>query len=91
MRVVQTTGRSITLQAAMNFTNPTPYSATLPLVDVSIMVNGTRLGHASVKGVSVKPGFNARVPVTAVWNPWDASGRDGGAIGKELLSQYISG
>lgn len=75
----------------MNFTNPTPYTATLPFADVSILVNGTELGHAIAEAVTIKPGFNAQVPVTAVWNPYDASGSKGAAVGKELLSQYISG
>lgn len=91
IRILSTTDRSIKLEATMNFTNPTPYSATLPFADVTILVNGTELGHATVESVAVKQGFNAQVPITAVWNPWDASGRDGGEIGRELLSQYISG
>jgi len=37
------------------------------------------------------PGNNTNLLVHVVWDPFTNSGEDGKAVGKELLSQYISG
>lgn len=75
----------------MNFTNPTEYSAKVPFVDVLILVNGTTLGHATARNIVVVPGVNIKIPIRAVWQPYKSSGIDGVAMGRELLSQYVSG
>ena len=75
----------------MNLTNPTNYSATVPFVDINILANNTLLGHATVKNLYVGPGNNTNIPVTAVWDPSTLGGKKGAAVGREFLSQYISG
>ena len=75
----------------MNFTNPTPYSANVPFADVHLLVNETVIGHVTAEGISVGPGNNTNVPIRAVWEPERQSGDKGVAVGRELLSQYISG
>ena len=80
----------MTLQGKVNLTNPTQYSATIPYVDINILANDTILGHATVRNVKIVPGNNTNVTVQAVWDP-AARGPEGAAIGRELLSQYISG
>ena len=90
LRILRTTTEAISLSALVNFTNPTNYSAHVPYVDIHILNNGTKLGHAFAKDVDVGPGMNRDVVIQAVWEPV-ASGSDGKAQGRELLSQYISG
>jgi len=80
----------LTLQAKVNLTNPTQYSATIPYVDINILTNNTILGHATVRNVEIVPGNNTNVTVQAIWDP-SSHGPNGAAIGRELLSQYISG
>lgn len=75
----------------MNFSNPTNYSASIPYADVKIAVNDTFIGHATIKDVSVVQGENSNVPVMAFWEPLKQGGKEGKAVGAELLSQYISG
>ncbi|KAK5009489.1 hypothetical protein LTR60_005187, partial [Cryomyces antarcticus] len=91
LKILDTGSSSITLQAEVNVTNPTEYSATVPYIDINILNNGTILGHATAKDVRVVPGPNENILVTAVWDPLISSGSKGQAVGKEFLSQYISG
>ena len=90
LRILDTTADTLSLYALVNFTNPTNYSAHVPYVDIHILNNGTKLGHAFAKDVDVVPGNNTNVIIQAVWEPL-ASGDQGKAQGRELLSQYISG
>lgn len=91
LSIIDTTESSLTISALVNLTNPTNYSATVPYVDINILNNNTLLGHATVKNLNVGPGNNANIPVTAVWDPVTLSGKAGAAVGREFLSQYISG
>lgn len=79
------------IQAEVNFTNPTKYSASIPWVDIAIEKNGTTIGHATVANATISTGKNKNIVAKAVWEPEAASGKKGARVGKELLSQYISG
>ena len=50
--------------------------------------NGSVLGHATAEDVSVTPGPNHDISVKALWEPDDEKDQ---AVGRELLSQYVSG
>ncbi len=91
MNILHTGPSSLTLQAEVNFTNPTQYSATVPYVNINILVNGTVLGQATAKNVAVVPGPNKNIIIEALWDPLTSSGKKGAAVGRELLSQYGSG
>jgi len=91
LQILDTGKSSLTIHALVNFTNPTEYSAVVPYIDIHILTNGTLLAHATARGLSVGPGVNTNLPVTAVWDPLSMSGEDGRAVGIEFLSQYISG
>lgn len=75
----------------MNFTNPTNYTASVPFFDLLIAVNDTLVGHATVRDVSVGTGNNTNMPIRVVWSPMEVGGAASAAVGRELLSQYISG
>lgn len=81
----------MTFQTQINFTNPTNYSATVPYFSINILVNGTKVGQALAKNMFVKPGNNTDLLVSAVWDPFTNGGQKGKEIGREMLSQYISG
>lgn len=55
------------------------------------MKNGSLLGHATARDLYVKPGENDNMLVHAVYDPLTLGGKDAKAVGRELLSQYISG
>lgn len=88
---METSRTSITLGVSVNITNPTNYSATVPYFNINILVNKTVVGQAVAKDIYVHPGNNTNLLVTAVWDPYTHSGSDGKEIGRQLLSQYISG
>lgn len=81
----------MTLEATVNITNPTEYSATVPYVNLKLLSNGTEIGHATAQQVSIVPGPNHNILVKALWDPLTPSGQKGVDQGRELLSQYISG
>jgi len=60
-------------------------------MDIHISNNGSLLGHATARNITVGPGKNTNIPVTAYWDPLTMGGKLGHTIGVELLSQYISG
>jgi hypothetical protein len=91
LEIVDTTATGLVIQASVNFTNPTNYSATVPFVDISIEKNGSTIGHAQVTNATIVPGRNTNIIARAQWEPSVVGGREGERIGKELLSQYISG
>ncbi|KAK6067094.1 hypothetical protein SCUP234_11810 [Seiridium cupressi] len=90
IRILDTSSTSITLQALVNITNPTPYTAHVPYINVHVMKNDTVLGHAIVQNMDVVKGSNSDMLVTARWEP-SMSGKEGRHIGRELISQFISG
>ncbi|KAI0181946.1 hypothetical protein GGR52DRAFT_568154 [Hypoxylon sp. FL1284] len=90
LRVLGTTSDSITLQALLNVTNPTPYTAHVPYFNVHVMGNDTVLGSATVENLDITTGTNSDILVTAKWNP-RMGGSHGRQVGRDLISQYLSG
>lgn len=90
VRVTHTSAVSVSIEAVVNVTNPTPYSARIPYLNIHVVKNGTIVGDATVEDVVIVPGNNTNIPVSATWGPgvWDSSGLQ---IGRDLLSQYLSG
>ena len=82
---------SVNLQARVNFTNPTEYTAEVPYFNLHILNNGSIIGDATARNVFVTTGNNTNVLVEATWDPTRFGGGKGAKIGRELLSQYISG
>ncbi|OQE36326.1 hypothetical protein PENCOP_c012G04621 [Penicillium coprophilum] len=91
LQIRNTTESSMLVSTQANFTNPTNYSATVPLVDLLILYNDTAVAHITAQNISVGPGNNSNVPIDFFWCPLDAAGVDGVEAGRALLSSYISG
>ena len=85
LRVVDTSKSSVTLQARVNVSNPTDYSAHIPFMNISMSNNDTVLGYGIAKDVDVVPGNNTNLLVNALWMP------ENDTVGRQFLSQYISG
>jgi hypothetical protein len=86
--VMKTTKDSIVLEAVMDLRNPTDYSAYVPYVDVNFLVNDTVLGHVTARDIHITTGTNTNIKVQAEWAPL---GEHDKLVGKELLSQFVSG
>jgi len=89
VKILSTSQTGLNIQATVNFTNPTEYTAEVPYANIHILHNGSIIGEATAKNVFVKPGNNANITLEGKWDPTP----DGKAAetGRELLSQYISG
>lgn len=91
LTIIDTTLTSITIGALVNLTNPTNYSATVPYVNINVLINDTIVGQAIGEDITVHPGNNTNIAVKIVWDPFTHSGDKGRAIGSEFLSKYVSG
>ncbi|KAK3074805.1 hypothetical protein LTR53_002471 [Teratosphaeriaceae sp. CCFEE 6253] len=91
LQILDTAPTSLTLGARVNMTNPTPYSANVPYLDIHILVNDSIVGHATAENIKVGPGENTNLDVQAVWDPYTLGGEAARKVGVEFLSQYISG
>ncbi|PGH03785.1 hypothetical protein AJ79_07261 [Helicocarpus griseus UAMH5409] len=91
LEILRTTESSILLDASLNFTNPTNYSANVPYVNLKMAYNGTNVGDVTARNLSIYPGFNSDIKISGLWDPLRLGGKDGVAAGQDLLSHYISG
>jgi hypothetical protein len=88
---VKTSASSLTINALVNVTNPTEYSASIPYADIHVLKNGSLLGHATVRDLHIKPGHNPHLLIRVVYAPLYMGGQKAKEVGREMLSQYISG
>ncbi|KLJ13526.1 hypothetical protein EMPG_11520 [Blastomyces silverae] len=91
LEIAQTTESSILLAAKLNLTNPTEYSANVPYINLRVAHNGTNVGHVTARNLSISPGLNSGVEISALWDPLQFGGKDGIAAGQDLISRYVSG
>lgn len=91
LEISHTTESSVLLKVNVNFTNPTAYSAKIPLTDLSVLSNGTAVGHVTGRDLVVKPGVNTGVSLDVSWNPLESGGKEGVIAGQDLVSAYVSG
>lgn len=89
LRILSTKPESLELEMTLDITNPTPYSAWVPLVDIQLSKNGSLMGHATARNMSITTGRNSGLKVDVLWQP-KKDGQKGGTTGRELISQYIS-
>lgn len=90
IRILDTTPDSIYLQALVNITNPTPYSAHIPYISVHVLCNDSLIGEVTAEDLDVSRGNNTNLVVTMKWDP-SLGGTQGKEIGRNMMSQYISG
>ena len=88
---MNTSASSLTVTALVNVTNPTEYAASIPYADIHVTKNGSLLGHATARDLHIEPGPNSNLLVHVVYNPLEMGGREAKLVGRELLSQYVSG
>ena len=91
LRILDSTPSTLLIEATVNVTNPTNYSISIPYVDIHLVSNGTVLGSMIAQDMLVSPGINNHTIGLAKWDPAGLSGDKGVEVGRELLSQFISG
>ncbi|KAE8136858.1 hypothetical protein BDV38DRAFT_283534 [Aspergillus pseudotamarii] len=86
-----TTESSLVMKAKINITNPSPYSASVPFVDLILVYNETKVAHVTARDLVIVPGVNSGIHADLQWNPLELGGSAGVTAGQEMLSQYVSG
>lgn len=91
LEILETTSSTLLFEAELKLINPTNYSASVPYVNFALLNNGTILGNATARNLRIVPGENDNLLIRAIWDPETFSDGDRVNVGRELLSQYISG
>ncbi|KAL4740329.1 hypothetical protein BDV11DRAFT_185607 [Aspergillus similis] len=86
-----TTESSLLVETVLNFTNPTQYSASVPLLDLLLVYNDTKVAHLTTRDVTIVPGTNTGVNVDLQWSPLDLGGPSAVLAGQDLISRFVSG
>ncbi|KAL4921241.1 hypothetical protein BDW62DRAFT_175259 [Aspergillus aurantiobrunneus] len=85
-----TTESSLLVRTMVNLTNPTQYSASVPLLDLLLVYNATRIAHITARDVTIVPGANTGLNVDLQWSPLDLGGPSAVLAGQDLLSRFVS-
>ncbi|KAM3431555.1 hypothetical protein NHJ13734_007246 [Beauveria thailandica] len=86
-----TTSTAINMECAVNFTNPTPYTVSVPYVNLHVVSDENILGDLAVQDLLVGDGNVTDTAVSASWNPAGLGGDTSREAGRKLISDYISG
>ncbi|KAL8409385.1 hypothetical protein RB594_007716 [Gaeumannomyces avenae] len=90
IRITETSYTSVSIEALINVTNPTEYTADIPFVNIHVMSNGSLVAEATAEDLRISTGVNTNLRVTARWKP-SMGGDQGVADGRNLISSYLSG
>ncbi|GKT57071.1 pre-rRNA processing protein [Colletotrichum tofieldiae] len=90
VKIISTSSSSMTIEALVNITNPTPYTAVVPYVNIHIVRDGFVLGSATAENMKVVRGMNTNLVVRADWNP-AAGGEASRKVASDMISEYLSG
>ncbi|KAK1720084.1 uncharacterized protein CLUP02_01165 [Colletotrichum lupini] len=90
VKIISTSSSAMTLEALVNITNPTPYTASVPYINIHIVRDGFVLGSATAENLTVDKGNNTNLLVKANWDP-TAEGEAGRKIASDMISEYLSG
>ncbi|KAK7417185.1 hypothetical protein QQX98_004788 [Neonectria punicea] len=91
IQVLNTSETGIHLQALVNITNPTPYAAVVPYMNIHILHDGEILGEATARNIDFGLGNNTNILVQSTWDPARFGGKRAHKVGRKLLSDYVSG
>jgi hypothetical protein len=89
--IVDTAPHTLIMEARMNFTNPTNYSASIPYFAIHVLTNDTITSVVEVTNATVVGGNNTGMTARIKWAPFLLGGEKSAKVGREWLSQYISG
>lgn len=88
--IIDTTSQSITFQINISISNPTPWEAVVPYMNVNIAHGDMILGNASISDMHILPGNNT-INVRAIWDPYTHGGTEAEKTGAQLIGEYVSG
>lgn len=91
VRILNTSETGVHMQARVNFTNPLPYTAYVPHLNIHILDRGKMIGEAIATDVNLELGINTGNIFEATWDPLKFGGKEAHENARHLLSEYLSG
>ncbi|KAH7015244.1 hypothetical protein EDB80DRAFT_605705 [Ilyonectria destructans] len=91
IQILNTSDTGVHLQALVNITNPTQYTAIVPYINIHVLHEGEILGEAVARNIDFGLGNNTNILVRSTWDPVRFGGESAHKIGRKLLSDYVSG
>lgn len=91
LQILNTSSTGIQIRAAVNVTNPTPYTASIPFISIRLMKGEYVMGKAIAKDLEFGHGQNKNIMIEMTWDPASFGGDRGHEVGRRLLSEYLSG
>ncbi|KAH6610199.1 hypothetical protein Trco_000219 [Trichoderma cornu-damae] len=89
--ILNTTKHAVHMQASLNITNPTPYTASIPFATVHVYHKGLLIGEVTASHLDLQLGNNTNLAVSATWDPVALGGEESHKAATKLLSDYLSG
>ncbi|TQV91477.1 pre-rRNA processing protein [Cordyceps javanica] len=89
--VRNTTSTAVRVECVVNFTNPTPYSASIPYINLHVISEGNILADVTMQDLLVGQGNVTDVTVSASWDPKGFGGDASREAGRRLISKFLSG
>ncbi|KAF4123812.1 hypothetical protein GMORB2_5528 [Geosmithia morbida] len=97
LRILNTSDTGTWMQARVNFTNPFPYTASIPRLNVHLLGQDTVLGSATATDINLRLGNNTGHYIEAIWDPIllgndpDSDSEPARDRARRWLSDYVSG
>ncbi|KHO02016.1 uncharacterized protein MAM_01017 [Metarhizium album ARSEF 1941] len=91
VHILNTSSTGVHIQASVNLTNPTPYTASIPYANIHIIEDDLLIGEAITKNLHLKSDNNTNIIVEATWDPHSFGGKKAHKAARRLLSEYLSG
>lgn len=91
LRILNTSETGYTMEALVNFTNPSPYTASVPYINAHVFKDGHMIGEVTARDATLQLGNNTNMVTRATWDPLTFGGPEARAAGQRLLSDYASG
>ncbi|KAG5932730.1 hypothetical protein E4U53_001204 [Claviceps sorghi] len=91
LHILNTSSTGVHVRALVNMTNTTPYTASIPFVNVHLLKGTHLLGEATTRNLHFASGRNHDMAIEATWDPSSFGGNQAHQAGRDLLSDYLSG
>lgn len=75
----------------VNVTNTTPYTASIPFINIHVVKDDCLIGEAMTRNLSFAHGQKNGIMIEATWDPYSFGGAKAQKVARRLLSEYLSG
>ncbi|KAG5927727.1 hypothetical protein E4U42_001885 [Claviceps africana] len=91
LQILNTSSTGVHVRALVNMTNTTPYTASIPFINIHLLKGTHLIGEAITRNLHLASGRNHDMVIEATWDPSSFGGDQAHQVGRHLLSEYLSG